>query len=155
MTREAAKRWAKEIAHFGNGGDLWSYVTKHKAWVKCTNPIFDFAECKTSFIIEDKYFKMRKAFALGETIEYTIASGSFRDTKNPEWLDCCDYRVKVGKEYRWQWLYTEINCKILQLTLSHYATSGDAMRCLRIEGIYAKKDLRKLEETKKEFKRCQ
>ena len=124
---------------------------------------------ENKYIVDDEFAEIRKAFVDGKQIQHKILwADNCPKGWNRDWVDynCRDsnmingyyngtkqiYRVKVEKEYRWQWLYSEIKCKILQLTLSHYATSEDAMRCLRIEGIYAKKDLRKLEETKKEFK---
>jgi len=85
MTREQAKRLEKEIAHWANGGDLWYWSDLHKSWRRDTNKELSFNEKELyNYVIEDKHFEARKAFALGDPIQHyshaTMGMGEWVDT---------------------------------------------------------------------------
>ena len=85
MNRENAKRWEKEIAFWGNGGNLW-FLSHNNKWSKyiIVTPMFDTKD-QTAFVMEDQHFEARKAFALGEPIEWADKATDWTITESPTW----------------------------------------------------------------------
>ncbi len=98
MTREQAKRWQPEIIYWANDGNLWWY-DKSK-WIKYDeNKNLSFQELNILYyVIEDEHFEARKAFALGEPIEYSI-SNSWRKCEKPLFAENIKYRPKPKEWY--------------------------------------------------------
>ncbi len=119
MNRKQAKELLPAIKHFADGGNLWRYNNRLEEWESQTiiEPLN-----KESNIIEDKHFEARKAFALGEEIEYEkytygVKTWVLRD--NDSWFWSVDYRPKPKEPvYEWQW-YTVNSDKTICLTLHH------------------------------------
>jgi len=97
MTREQARKWLLEITHYANGGDLWSF--KNNEWVRYENEqlVFTSDELK-AYVIEDKHFEARKAFALGEPIEQQATNKGWFDNNSPDWSGD-KYRPKSKEWY--------------------------------------------------------
>ena len=98
MTKEQAKKWLPEIHHWANGGSLWGYTKEEKEWFKYHDSELSFE--RDIYIIEDKHFEARKAFALGEPIE--IKCGVTIDWQKctiPSWNTECKYRPKYKHWY--------------------------------------------------------
>jgi len=89
MTKEQAKKWEKEIAFWVNGGNLWGYSSDGD-WFKYTKEGMVFGG--DIYVIEDKHFEARKAFALGEPIEVKCGV-------TPSWGSHCEYRPKPKEWY--------------------------------------------------------
>ena len=107
MTREQAKRWLKEIEWWGNGGNLWDYDFPKKRWIKWNiEDIYFNSNHPATYIIEDEHFEARKAWALGEPIQYRrkISDGEWKTMQpgndEPGWHDDYEYRVKRSEWYR-------------------------------------------------------
>jgi len=95
MTKKQVIKWQKEIAFWGNGGNLWWYSHNHEEWRKWGGNISFTSDDKASYIIEDKHFEARKAFALGEPIECAIEGyENWEITTNPSWNQDYKYRSK-------------------------------------------------------------
>ncbi len=92
MTQENAKKWLPELIHFANGGTLWGYSSNHQ-WFKYKNPLVNINFKDEIIIIEDKHFEARKAFALGDPIEWSDKYTPWTITENPTWKRI-QYRAK-------------------------------------------------------------
>jgi len=90
MNREQAKKWLPEIAHWANGGDLWGCVDNEWYIIEAANMSFT----NKIYVIEDKHFEARKAFALGEPIEQQSRSFTWFDNSSPDWSGD-KYRPKI------------------------------------------------------------
>ncbi len=106
MNRKETKKLLPAITHFASGGDLWWYDIHKKIWRK-QDGVF-YTKDESCNIIEDKHFESRKAFALGEEIEYEkytygVKTWVLRD--NDSWFWSVDYRPKPKEVYEWQWTY--------------------------------------------------
>ncbi len=92
MTRKQAKQWLPEITHWTNGGNLWNY--EFGRWQKMEAPAFR----TKMYIIEDEHFEARKAYALGEPIEWSDKHTSWTLVENPTWKRI-QYRPRPKKWY--------------------------------------------------------
>ncbi len=92
MTKENAKKWAKEIEFWANGGTLWGF-TPEEGWFEYTIALV-FNE--DIYIMEDQHFESRKAFALGEPIEYNMEASNlgWSPVLSPIWYNHLIYRPK-------------------------------------------------------------
>jgi hypothetical protein len=103
MTRLQCKELQEAFNHFANGGNLWRYNNRLNEWKIQTTiePVN-----KESNIIEDQHFEARKAYALGEEIEYRISIHyPWSSTNKPNWTTG-EYRPKPKEPvYEWQYYY--------------------------------------------------
>jgi len=123
MNRKQAEKWLSEITHYINGGNLWRYNSGR--WQMMEAPSFTTYQ----YIIEDKHFEARKAFALGEPIEVDIEIGTgFLVTHNPTWDDLFKYRPKPKEWYNnipkegilcWVWNNNSINGKTPKVVMKY------------------------------------
>ncbi|MCD6435991.1 MAG: hypothetical protein J7L15_06340, partial [Clostridiales bacterium] len=94
MTRVNAKRWLPEITHWANGGELYVYDPFDGIWnVKLAQTF----KTDQTYVIKDKHFEARKAFALGEEVEMYCPSkwvGWVKTHDNMLWNDDWEYRPK-------------------------------------------------------------
>jgi len=92
MKRENAKKWAKEIAFWANGGTLWGF-TPEEGWFEYTDALV-FNE--DIYVMADKHLRARKAFALGEPIEYNMEASNlgWSPVLSPIWYNHLIYRPK-------------------------------------------------------------
>ena len=100
MTIEQAKKYLPEIHHWVNGGSMWGYTKEEKEWFKYDNSELSFE--RDIYVIEDKYFEARKAFALGEPIEIKFKCGvtiAWQKCTIPSWNSVCEYRPKYKPWY--------------------------------------------------------
>jgi len=96
MIREQAKKWLPEITHWANGGNLW--WNDGAKWLKFNGKVHTFTG--EIYIIEDKHFEARKAFALGESIEVKCGiTTPFKHCVKPSWNSTCEYRPKPKHWY--------------------------------------------------------
>ena len=109
MKREQVKELLPALTHFANGGNLWYWNQESKIWVKQEQLWIGESVYTIHNIIEDKHFKARKAYALGEEIQYSANNGkaTYIDTTLPTWDNLCVYRPKPKEVYEWQWLYPQ------------------------------------------------
>ena len=106
MHREQVKKLSKAVEHFSNGGELWEYRLDKDEWIKQTELIIS-EGCRPVNIIEDKFFKFRKALSLGKKIQCKsiICDSTWLDTSFPLWKNHYEYRVKPKEAiYEWQWI---------------------------------------------------
>ena len=82
MNREQAKKWCKEITHWGNGGKLWYYMDKK--WHIYKGTLFMLYH-KDHYIIDDKHFEARKHFALDGKVGIKV-DGDIVDIADPTWV---------------------------------------------------------------------
>ena len=120
MTREEAKELLPAITHFANGGNLWYYTHHNKIWNRQCSVIL--SNLHDQNIIEDKHFEARKAFSLGEEVEYLI-NGRWKMATNISDNPKMTYRPKSKEVYEWQWYY-ENNGRYI-LTREHYGDEHD------------------------------
>jgi len=109
MTRERAKTLLPEIIHWANGGNLWKYVESTKTWVMhdCEekDELLFKSTTKSHYVIEDKHFEARKAFALGEDVErrkkyQDDTVGRWVGDASPSWnTNSYEYRPKPKEWY--------------------------------------------------------
>lgn len=104
MTRQELKDSWHLLEHWKNGGDI--YIRKQSGWHLCE--LNEIPNVKSfDFVIKDKHFEARKAYALGEQVEfYNKLSNSWDEVSTPLWGNC-DYRPKPKEkvfEKRWRYL---------------------------------------------------
>ena len=133
MTREEAKELHEAFNHFANGGDLWFYNPDINRWYKQDN-LYDKARPDICNVIEDKHFEARKAFALGEEIEYKREHfDRWHIIKDASWNDKIQYRPKLKEVYEWQWACRERG----NYSLTDYYTEKQALDycsgCMKFE----------------------
>jgi hypothetical protein len=134
MTRGKTKELLPAITHFANGGNLWYYSLIHEEWELQTElrHTEKFAYCN---VIEDEFFEVRKAFALGEEVESRneIVScqgqipkqyGAWHKDENPMWLKNAEYRIK-SKEPLYEWQYYSYSRKKREWYLTKYFTEDE------------------------------
>jgi hypothetical protein len=123
MTSFQCKELLPAITHFANGGNLWYYNGKKwkqqdhfviQAYVDKPERIFN--------IIEDSNFEARKAYALGEEIEYQNPENMLWqkvESNTQVFSDWINYRPITKKIYEWQYVLI-INGKIVDYTNGFY-----------------------------------
>ena len=102
MKRNKAKQFLKEYQHWADGGDVLYKLECDDNWY----PVDEEFEINThhsveAWVINDKYVEPRKAYALGEQLQF------FNDLKNkwidviskPCWCKDYEYRIKPKKWY--------------------------------------------------------
>ncbi len=97
MTKEQVKKWRPEIIYWVNGGNLW--IRSNENWLKCDNDDLVFE--RDIYVIEDKHFEARKAFALGEPVEVNLTLHGitpWASVEFPLWDDTHNYRPKTKIE---------------------------------------------------------
>jgi len=104
MTREKCKEILGAITHFANGGALWRHSVEfgweiQREFAKGGEHYYDLEN-----IVQDKHFESRKAFALGEEIEFKMDMG-WHDTEAGDFDDTIEYRPKPKEVYEWQWVF--------------------------------------------------
>ena len=107
MIKKEVKRLLPEINHWANGGVLYWYDSDDETWRVIENWSLD-CLIDVPVVIEDKHLETRKAYALGEEIQYSINNGkaTYIDTTLPTWDNSCVYRPKPKEPiYEWQWAY--------------------------------------------------
>ena len=95
MEREQIKKWLPEMIAYSKGEEILWLSTLGK-WYEVETPDFYIGSI---YVINDKHVEARKAFALGEPIEFQTPSGLWHNTQNPKWIDDITYRPK--KEEWW------------------------------------------------------
>jgi len=97
MTQEQAKQWLPEITHWANGGTIYVYDKLDNTW----NIVYEETwRLDQIYVIEDKNFEARKAFALGEPVEiYNKTTGLWSLETNPKWGTGYKHRPKPKKWY--------------------------------------------------------
>ena len=129
MTRQEAKGLQEAFNHFANNGNLWHALSPDK-WciqdelnIRTTSP--------TENIIEDHHFEARKAFALGEEIEWltnpnrgSMYLPEWLSTSSPDWDDDTEYRPKPKLVYEWQFTST-LGAYDYVMTDKHYTDSSE------------------------------
>ncbi len=90
MTKKEAKKWLPEITHWANDGILYVYEHIDNTWYIKKGQTF---RTNQIYVIKDKHFEARKAFALGEKIEIKTKEDWVISPK-PSWLDNVQYRPK-------------------------------------------------------------
>jgi len=108
MTRERAKELLEVIEWWLNGGNLW-YCNHYGIWIKIDdNYDLEFSNDSLYYVIEDKHFESRKAYALRKPIEYRLENSNtawnLLKCENELWLQFYEYRV-----YRPKWYEIEKN----------------------------------------------
>ena len=100
-------------------GNLWWYYEIDKKWIKQNKILLEIH--KTNNIIEDKYFELRKAFALDEIIQLQMQKGHWVDCdEEPSWcFSIEDYRIKP-KEPVYEWQYTYMKQMGLKIIDCHW-----------------------------------
>ena len=102
MTRERAKELLPAIKHWSEGNALWYYRKSVQNWYSYTTEKLSFEDIlKTDYIIEDKHFEARKAYALSKPLEYRrFGTTEWKPvTNNPQWLSSYEYREAKPKWY--------------------------------------------------------
>ena len=95
MTRIQARDNLEAITHWANGGSLWylSAITKNIEYTS-TSVLFFNSSRDHQYIIEDKFFKERKAFALGKDIEGKMRGMTkWSYIRKPTWRTRNSYRI--------------------------------------------------------------
>jgi len=92
MTRKHAKKWIKEIKFWANGGTLWWY-SPNVGWFEYMG---DLLLDNHIYVMGDKHFRARKAFALGKPIQAQHYDGLWSDIVENRvcWDDNIKYRPK-------------------------------------------------------------
>ena len=118
MTKKELKKWLPEINHFAKNGNLWYYSEVDKKWYQQTNLILISNTLKIINIIEDRHFKIRKAFALGKKIETDVNNtGVWKVADKIDYdIPPHHYRQKPKEIYEWQWLYPIFETSIFAIT---------------------------------------
>jgi len=74
MNKELISKWKPEFDAWLEGKEVYRYYKKspQHGWCKCGNVYpWDYVDVdSTVFVIADKHFEARKAYALGKDIEY-------------------------------------------------------------------------------------
>ena len=111
MNITQAKELLPAINHFVNGGWLWYYMPKDKKWYKQDSVDVEFTKDWICNVIGDKHLQARKAYALGEEVEWLTkpnrGSTYTEDWVNapfPDWDNDTKYRPKSKKVYEWQYI---------------------------------------------------
>jgi len=104
MNKEQLKKWLPEITHWINGGDLYVYDPIDDTWNVKVGQTFRIDQI---YVIKDRHFKLRKAYALGEEIEQTWDVGDgWQTVSSPVWDQKARYRTKPKKPvYDYQFTY--------------------------------------------------
>ena len=104
MTKEQLKKWLPEINHWINGGDLYAYGPIDDTW---TLKIGDTFRTDQIYVIKDRHFEARKAFALGEKVESRyIGKDDWLLQLFPTWGPYLEYRPKPKEPiYDYQFTY--------------------------------------------------
>ena len=115
MTHEQARNNFEAITHWKEGGDLWyrdEYINRWVQWLNTADIKFDANKHNLNYIIEDKFFEQRKAYALGETIEILLG-GKWQEHVTPIiWNKDKKYRVKPKHNFKvGQWI-TSLNREV-------------------------------------------
>ena len=119
MTKEQLKKWLPEITHWVNGGDLYIYNPIDDTWNLKINKIFRVDQI---YVIEDKHFEARKAFALDEDIESRyIGEDDWTLQLYPVWDLCTEYRPKPKEPvYEYQWYDIPHLDEVYELSKEHW-----------------------------------
>lgn len=97
MNRKQVKHNLKAMEFWGNGGNLWFY--RDGGWFIYTLDDIPFTSTeRTHFIIEDKHFEARKAFALGMPIEISLNGNQpWQRSTSPSWREYNEYQPKPNE----------------------------------------------------------
>ncbi len=104
MTREQTNELLPAIQHFADGGNLWGHDDQD-GWYEQFQFWCD--EGGIHNIIEDKHFKVRKAFALGASVQYRENSAmNWKTIAEPKWENWTEYSITSKKPvYEYQYFY--------------------------------------------------
>ena len=94
---DEANKLPPVIYHFINGGNLWAY-DRHGIWFKQIEIFIDPDGIDIYNIIEDEYFELRKAHALGKVIEgrrIDYENQVWEIIHEPTWNNIYEYRGKI------------------------------------------------------------
>jgi hypothetical protein len=96
MNRSRAKELLPAIEYWANGGNVWWYNKQGCVWRLHLGEMSFTSAATTMYVIEDKHFEARKAYALGEEIEcrHTCNAPWFTMVGTPLWFDTYDYQPK-------------------------------------------------------------
>lgn len=96
MNKEVIKKYKAEFDHWLNGGEVKVYVPQciRDKWVEASEDDWN-DDAENIFVIQDKHFEARKAYALGEEIESRVDDSYewFSDSV-PSFSDRSEYRPK-------------------------------------------------------------
>lgn len=117
MTREQAKERLNVIEFWANGGELYRYNRTLKQWVRYDIGDMDFtSKGETCYIPKDRHFEARKAFALGEKIEYRKEGEKewriWERNCAPSWGIEYEYRPKKKEWWKYASEETPILCYV-------------------------------------------
>ena len=95
MNREQIKKWLPEIIAYSEGEEIL-YMSNSSIWKEIEYPSF---RTDIVYVIDDKHVEARKAFAIGEPIEYSDDGGTtWADELFSTWQNDYNYRPK-SKEW--------------------------------------------------------
>ena len=94
MTRTGYQKWEIEIKAWAEGTEVYFYDDMSNNWVNIKDP--DWLE-HSIYVIKDKHFEARKAFALGKPIECRSKSTEWGQVMIPAWI-CDEYREMEESE---------------------------------------------------------
>jgi len=97
MKKENAIEMSKLLKFWGNGGTIWGF-SSNDSWFKVKD-YMDISLSKYVYVIEDKHFEARKAFAEGKRLQYRNSiTGTWIILDKPTWTQKY-YREKPTEWY--------------------------------------------------------
>ena len=131
MHRSEYQKWKVEIEAWANGAEVYVYDKIFNTWVNIKDPDWSADEL---YILKDKHFNARKAFALSKPIECRNKNTEWGHVTQPGWF-CDEYReikepvitlhgypIKVGDKV-WSMSYGWVTIeKLIPITISKNCT---------------------------------
>ena len=108
MNKEVIKKYIAEFNYWLNGGEVFAHTDM--GWININDSKWNW-EDDIPYVIKDKHFEARKAYALGEEIEYKCYNTNYKwePIKDPQFIYEAEYRTKPKNKtiVLEEWLVTD------------------------------------------------
>ena len=136
MTKLEARHNLDAIIHWANGGRLWYYDMDTSEWKLHDKDAQRFCSTnKLHYVIEDQFFEIRKAYALGEYVEKRTTDNKWGKlpVEGHIFRDGDVYRIKKPTVRMYQWVCQCINGSYM-LTKEYYSNQNEVEKAMQHDG---------------------